>query len=36
VIVETLALAIVAALVAGAYPAWRISRLSAAQALRGE
>lgn len=36
VLVETFALACVSALAAGAYPAWRMARLSPAQALRGE
>jgi putative ABC transport system permease protein len=36
VLAEALALAVVAALLAGVYPAWRMSRASAAIALRGE
>lgn len=36
VLVETFLLACVSALAAGAYPAWRMARLSPAQALRGE
>jgi putative ABC transport system permease protein len=36
VLVEALGLALVAALLAGVYPAWRMSRTSPAVALRGE
>lgn len=36
VLLETFAIALGAALAAGAYPAWRMARLSPAQALRGE
>jgi putative ABC transport system permease protein len=36
VLLETVALAVLSALLAGVYPAWRISRLSPSQALRGE
>jgi len=36
VVVEAVALAVVGAVLAGVYPAWRMSRTSPAQALRGE
>jgi putative ABC transport system permease protein len=36
VLLETFALALGSALIAGAYPAWRMARLSPAQTLRGE
>lgn len=36
VVVEAVALAVVGAVLAGLYPAWRMSRTSPAQALRGE
>ncbi len=36
IFLQALALAIVAALLAGVYPAWRMGRIAAAEALRGE
>ena len=36
IFLQALALAIVAALLAGVYPAWRMGRMAAAEALRGE
>ena len=36
VLAETFAIALASALIAGAYPAWRMARLSPAQTLRGE
>ena len=36
IFLQALALAIAAALLAGVYPAWRMGRMAAAEALRGE
>jgi putative ABC transport system permease protein len=36
VVLQAVALALVGALLAGLYPAWRMSRTSPAEALRGE